>query len=164
MEGIILLKQGEIVLKGLNRRAFEQKLIANVRRRLKPFGDFNVYSVQSTVYVEPRGGADMDGAYDAAKTVFGVVAVSRAAACEKDNDRSSRRAALSGDRLDSAKSFKVETKRADKSFPMTSIELSQYVGGLLAEEFPHVRVDVRHPEYTVNLEVRDYAAYVHGPS
>jgi thiamine biosynthesis protein ThiI len=47
---------------------------------------------------------------------------------------------------------------------MTSIELSQYVGGLLAEEFPHVRVDVRHPEYTVNLEVRDYAAYVHGPS
>jgi thiamine biosynthesis protein ThiI len=113
MEDIILLKQGEIVLKGLNRRAFEQKLIANVRRRLKPFGDFNVYSVQSTVYVEPRGGAEMDGAYDAAKTVFGVVAVSRAAACEKDKDalfETARR--YLGDRLDSAKSFKVETKRA----------------------------------------------------
>ncbi len=165
MEDIILLKQGEIILKGLNRRAFEQKLIANLRRRLKPFGDFNVYSVQSTVYVEPRGGADMDGAYDAVKTVFGVVAVSRAAACEKDRDalfETARR--YLGDRLGAAGSFKVETKRSDKSFPLTSIELSQYVGGLLAEEFPHVRVDVRHPEFTVNLEVRDYAAYVHGPS
>jgi thiamine biosynthesis protein ThiI len=166
MEDIILLKQGEIVLKGLNRRAFEQKLVANIRRRLKPYGDFRVYCVQSTVYVEPQGGAcDMDGAYDAVKTVFGVVAVSRAAACEKDKDalfETARR--YLGGRLGAAKSFKVETKRSDKSFPLTSIELSQYVGGLLAEEFPHVKVDVRHPDFTVNLEVRDYAAYVHGPS
>ena len=166
MEDIILLKQGEIVLKGLNRRAFEQKLVANIKRRLKPYGDFNVYSVQSTVYVEPQGGGcDMDGAYDAVKTVFGVVAVSRAAACEKDKDalfETSLR--YLGDRLGAAKSFKVETKRADKRFPMTSIELSQYVGGLLAEEYPHVKVDVHHPDFTVNLEVRDYAAYVHGPS
>ena len=87
MEDIILLKQGEIVLKGLNRRSFEQKLVSNIVRRLKPFGDFNVYSVQSTVYVEPKGGScDMDRAYDAVKTVFGIVSVSRAAACEKDKD------------------------------------------------------------------------------
>ena len=63
-----------------------------------------------------------------------------------------------------AKSFKVETKRADKRFPLTSIELSQYVGGLMAEEYPNVKVDVHTPEFTVNIEVRDYAAYVHGPS
>ncbi len=166
MEDIILLKQGEIVLKGLNRRTFEQKLVANIKRRLKPFGDFNVYSVQSTIYVEPQGDAcDMDSAYDAVKTVFGIVAVSRAAACEKDKDAILKTAQrYLGDRLGAAKSFKVETKRADKRFPMTSIELSQYVGGLLAEAFPHVKVDVHHPEFTVNLEVRDFAAYVHGPS
>ncbi len=166
MEDIILLKQGEIVLKGLNRRAFEQKLVSNIKRRLRPFGDFDVYSVQSTVYVEPKDGScDMDGAYDAVKTVFGIVAVSRAAACPKDKDAIFETAKrYLGERLDAAKSFKVETKRADKSFPLTSIELSQYVGGLLAEAFPHVKVDVHHPEFTVNLEVRDYAAYVHGPS
>ena len=166
MEDIILLKQGEIILKGLNRRSFEMKLLSNIKRRLKPFGDFNVYSVQSTVYVEPQGDdCDMDGAYDAVKTIFGIVAVSRAAACEKDKDAILETAKrYLGDKLSAAKSFKVETKRADKRFPMTSIQLSQYVGGLLSEEYPHVKVDVRRPDFTVNLEVRDYSAYVHGPS
>ena len=166
MEDIILLKQGELVLKGLNRRIFEQKLTSNINRRLKPFGNFKVYSVQSTVYVEPQDAScDMDGAYDAVKTIFGIVSVSRAAACQKDKDLIFETALrYLGDKLRAAKSFKVETKRSDKRFPLTSIALSQYVGGLLADSFPHVRVDVHHPEFTVHLEVRDYAAYVHGPS
>lgn len=166
MEDIILLKQGEIVLKGLNRKSFEMKLVANIKRRLAPFGDFRIYSVQSTIYVEPQDArCDMDGAYDAVKTIFGIAAVSRAAACIKEKDaiyETARR--YLGDTLGRAKSFKVETKRSDKHFPMTSIQLSQYVGGLLAEDYPHVRVDVHTPEFTVNLEVRDFAAYVHGPS
>lgn len=166
MEDIILLKQGEIVLKGLNRKSFEMKLIANIKRRLAPFGGFRVYSVQSTIYVEPQDAqCDMDGAYDAVKTIFGIAAVSRAAACPKEKDaiyETARR--YLGDTLGRAKSFKVETKRSDKRFPMTSIQLSQYVGGLLAEDYPHVRVDVHAPEFTVNIEVRDFAAYVHGPS
>ncbi|MEL4107040.1 tRNA uracil 4-sulfurtransferase ThiI [Oscillospiraceae bacterium WX1] len=165
MEDIILLKQGEIVLKGLNRRSFEIKLIANITKRLKPFGDFKIYAVQSTIYVEPQNDrCDMDGAYDAVKTIFGIVAVSRAAACAKDKDailETARR--YLGDTLARAKSFKVETKRADKRFPMTSIQLSQYVGGELADAYPHVKVDVHAPDFTVHLEVRDYAAYVHGP-
>lgn len=166
MEDIILLKQGEIVLKGLNRKSFEMKLIANIKRRLAPFGSFRIYSVQSTIYVEPQDAqCNMDGAYDAVKTIFGIAAVSRAAACPKEKDaiyETARR--YLGDTLGRAKSFKVETKRSDKRFPMTSIQLSQYVGGLLAEDYPHVRVDVHAPEFTVNLEVRDFAAYVHGPS
>jgi thiamine biosynthesis protein ThiI len=166
MEDMILLKHGEIVLKGLNKRSFEMKLESNINRRLKPFGKFKIYTMQSTVYVEPLGGdADMDGAYEAVKTVFGIVSVSRAAACAKDRDAILETAKdYLGDTLGRAKSFKVETKRADKSFPMTSIQLSQYVGGELAEAFPQVKVDVHHPEFVVNLEVRDYAAYVHGPS
>lgn len=166
MSDIFLLKQGEIVLKGLNRRSFEMKLISNVKRRLKPFGSFKVYAVQSTVYVEPLDDScDMDSAFEAVKTIFGIASVSRAACCEKDKDvifetaREYLREAML-----CARSFKVESKRSDKRFPMTSIQLSQYVGGLLAEEFPHVKVDVHNPELVVNLEVRDYAAYVHGPN
>lgn len=163
MEDIILLKQGEIVLKGLNRRIFEDKLVSNLRRRLTPFGKFKVYAVQSTVYVEPSApDCDMDGAFEASKTVFGAVSVSRAAACAKDPDAifNTAREYLS-EEFKNARSFKVETKRSDKSFPMTSIQLSQYVGGLLADAYPHVAVDVHSPDLTVHLEVRDYAAYVH---
>ena len=162
---IILLKQGEMVLKGLNRSRFEAKLLSNVSRRLKRFGNFKVYATQSTVYIEPRGECDVDGAFEAVKKIFGVVAVTRAAVCEKDADALFETAKrYLGETLSAAKTFKVESRRADKSFPMTSIQLSQYVGGLLADEFPHLKVDVHNPEFTVHLEVRDYAAYVHGPA
>ena len=163
MNDIILLKLGEIVLKGLNRKSFEQKLMSNVRRRLEPIGKFRVYCLQSTVYVEAEeDGADMDAAFEALKKVFGVIKLSRAAACEKDRDAI---AALAIEYLredmERVRSFKVESKRSDKSFPLTSIQLSQYVGGLLAEAYPNVQVDVHEPELTVHLEVRDLAAYVH---
>ena len=91
-----------------------------------------------------------------------IVKISRAAACEKDKDAIVRLAVdyLKEDML-RAKSFKVESKRSDKRFPMTSIQLSQYVGGELAEAFPNCAVDVHDPELVVNIEIRDLAAYVH---
>ena len=165
MNDIILFKQGEIILKGQNRRAFEQKLVANIKRRLKPFGEFKIYCMQSTVYAEPVGGCDMDAALDAACTVFGANSVLRAAACAKDKDAIVETAvAYLGDALTAARSFKVESKRADKSFPMDSIELSRYVGGLLHDRFPHLTPDMHNPELTVTVEIRDLAAYVHGPA
>lgn len=164
MNDILLLKQGEIVLKGLNRKSFEMRLCGNVRRRLERFGKFNVYSTQSTVYVEPKeDSCDMEGAFEAVQKIFGIVSVSRAAACAKDKDAIFETArAYLGDALRAAPSFKVESKRSDKSFPMTSIQLSQYVGGLLADAFPDTKVDVHNPALTVTVEVRDFAAYVHG--
>ena len=165
MNDIILFKQGEIILKGLNRREFEMKLISNIKRRLKPFGEFYIYSMQSTVYAEPQGDCDMDGALDAARTIFGASSIARAAACEKDKDAIVKTAIeYLGSQLETAHSFKVESKRSDKRFPMGSIELSQYAGGLLHERFPHLKPDMRTPELVVNIEVRDLAAYVHGPS
>jgi len=166
MNEIILLKLGEVVLKGLNRRSFEDKLIANIRRRLQHCGKYRVYSKQSTIYVEPQdAGCDMDEAYEACQKVFGVVAVSRARPCEKDADAI---LACAKDYLDealrSARTFKVETKRADKHFPMTSIQISQYVGGMLNEAYPHLTVDVHDPELTVHVEVRETAAYIHAPA
>ena len=163
MRDMILLKQGEIVLKGLNKRFFEQKLLSNVRARLKPIGDFNVYAVQSTVYVEPKtDDDDVDEAFEALKKVFGIARLSKAAACEKDKDAIVELAkSYLAEDMANAKSFKVETKRSDKAFPMTSIQVSQYVGGELSEAFPDVPVDVRNPDLVVHVEIRDYAAYVH---
>ena len=163
MNDMILVKLGEIVLKGLNRKSFEQKLVGNIRRRLAPLGSFKVYCLQSTVYVEPQDdSADVDAAFEALKKVFGIIKLTRAAACEKDKDAIVELAkTYLRDDLSRAKSFKVESKRSDKSFPMTSIQLSQYVGGELAEAFPSTRVDVHEPELTVHIEIRDLAAYVH---
>ena len=163
MREIMLLKQGEMVLKGLNRRGFEDKLMGNAKRRLKKYGSFKVYTRQSATYVEPLSeDCDFEGAWESMQKLFGVVGLSRARACAKDKDAITACAKdYLGDKLRSAKSFKVESKRADKSFPMTSIQLSQYVGGELHDAFPHLMVDVHNPELTVHVEVRDYEAFVH---
>ena len=163
MNEMILLKLGEMVLKGLNRHSFEDKLQANIHRRLNGLGRFRVYTRQSTTYVEPmEDSCDMDAAWEAMKKVFGVVGLSRARACDKDKDAILRAChEYLDDRLRSARTFKVETRRADKTFPMTSIQLSQYVGGELDELYPNLQVDVHHPELTVYVEIRDYAAFVH---
>ncbi len=166
MNEIFLLKLGEIVLKGQNRRAFEACLKGNIRKRIKSFGQFRVFLKQSTIYVEPEtDDCDLDGAWEACGTVFGIASMCRCHPCEKDLD-SIFKGVVSylGDDLTTKRSFKVESKRADKQFPLNSIQISQEIGGRLAEEFPHVAVDVHNPDYVVNVEVRDYAAYVHGPS
>ena len=166
MKEIFLLKLGEIVLKGANKRQFESRLRQNVRRRMKKFGEFDVYIMQSTVYVEPKDDlCDVDGAWEACRSIFGVVSLCRCRPCEKNLDAIFEAIEnYLGDDLDCAKSFKVESKRSDKQFPMTSIQISQEIGGRLAEAHPGVAVDVHHPDYTVYVEVRDFAAYVHGPA
>ena len=163
---IILCKLGEVVLKGLNRHSFETKLMSNIRRRTQKFGKFRIYSRQSTIYVEPmEDSCDLAGAYAGCKQVFGLIAIARAVPCEKSKEAILDTAkAYLGDELRKAKSFKVETKRADKSFPMGSIEISQWVGGMLHDAFPHLKVDVHDPELTVYVEVREDAAYVHAPA
>ena len=166
MNEIFLLKLGEIVLKGTNKRQFENRLRQNVRRRMKTYGNFDVYIMQSTVYVEPMDDeADVDGAWEACRTIFGLASLCRCRPCEK-NIESIYQAVEEylGDDLDCAESFKVESKRSDKAFPMNSIAISQEIGGRLADAHPNCRVDVRHPAYTVYVEVRDLAAYVHGPA
>ena len=166
MHEIILCKLGEVVLKGLNRHSFETKLMSNIRRRTQMFGKFKIYSRQSTIYVEPVGEAcDLAGAYAACKQVFGLIAITKAVPCEKSKEAILETAkAYLGGELQKAKSFKVESKRADKSFPMGSIEISQWVGGMLHDAFPHLKVDVHTPELTVYVEVREDAAYVHAPA
>ena len=166
MKEMFLLKLGEIVLKGANRRTFEETLKKNVRRTVSHFGAFKVYIMQSTVYVEPQSeDCDLDGAWEACGHVFGVSSMCRCRACGKDLDAIYQAVVdYLGDELSVQRSFKVESKRSDKSFPLNSIQISQEIGGRLAEAFPQVAVDVHKPSYVVNVEVRDFAAYIHGPA
>ena len=166
MKEIFLMKLGEIVLKGANKRQFESKLRQNVRRRMKPYGNFDVYILQSTVYVEPLDEmCDVDGAWEACHSIFGVVSLCRCRPCEKNLDSIfDAIEAYLGDDLDCAASFKVESKRSDKQFPLNSIAISQEIGGRLAEAHPATAVDVHNPAYTVYVEIRDLAAYIHGPA
>ena len=163
MKELILCKYGEIVLKGLNRGGFENELMKNVRRRLKPLGKFNLRSAQSTLYVEPLDDdIDMDEVMDRLKKVYGITKLCRAIGVEKDLQKIFEVAyERFGDVLKTAKSFKVMSKRSDKSFYLTSPELSAQLGGMLLEKFHHLKVDLYEPEVTIVCEIRDSGAYVH---
>ena len=163
MKEILLCKCGEIVLKGANRRFFEETLCKNIRFRARHFGRFEVTSTQSTVVIEPlEESANMDGLFEAVSRVFGIVGISRCAVCEKDMDSIARTVReyvppfLSG-----KKTFKVEAKRSDKTFPLNSPAIAAEIGGVVLGLCPGLRVDVRNPEVVLHVEIREYGAYIH---
>ena len=162
IQEIILCKYGEIVLKGANKQNFESALVKELRRRASPYGTFKIYFKQSTIFVEPQNDeCDMDGMYDAAKKVFGIVGVNRAAVCEKNIESILETAkAYLPEKLFGKRTFKVEAKRADKRFPLTSPEISAQVGGAILSTVRGIKVDVKNPDVIVGVEVRDEHAYV----
>lgn len=161
MKEIILIKYGEIILKGLNRHIFEDKLVGNIK---KAVGDSaHVYKSLATIYAEPREGADIDELIEKIRNVFGIVSIARAAVCEKElSDICAAAAEYLKDELSLVKTFKVETKRADKKYPLKSPQISAEVGGALLDAFKNLSVDVKNPDLIVNVEVRESAAYVYG--
>lgn len=162
MKEIILIKNGELALKGLNRRTFEDMLIKNMRRRLEPAGKFKFTVAQSTIVAEPEDGADIEEAVERMEKIFGIAGFSRAAAVEKDMETILRSAEeYLAPLLLTARTFKVEAKRADKKFPLKSPEICAETGGYLLRKFPHLSVDVHNPDVTVNVEIRDTHAYIH---
>ncbi|MEE1219524.1 MAG: tRNA uracil 4-sulfurtransferase ThiI [Ruminococcus sp.] len=164
MKEIILLKDGEIVLKGLNRRTFEDVLKKNVKNSLISLGRFEISSAQSTIYVKPLSeDIDLDEACDRVSRVFGIVTYCRAAVCEEKTLESVLETAPKylEKELRNAKTFKVEAKRSDKRFPYKSPEICRELGGKILESYPHLKVDVHNPEVTVTVEIRDFGAYVH---
>lgn len=163
MKELILLKSGEMALKGLNRSYFEDTLIRNCRRRLESLGKFHIYKSQSTIYVEPQSEEiDLDEAVDRLSRVFGIAALTRAAIVDKDfNDIKAKAPGYLAAWLDTANTFKVEAKRSDKTFPMKSPELCLELGAVLLDAFPHLTVNVHEPDVTVYVEIREKAAYLH---
>ena len=164
MREILLCKYGEIVLKGANKRYFEDILCKELRKRAKKHGNFEISRAQSTIYVKPLDDfADIDGMYDSAMKTFGIAAIGRAAVCEKGIEDIKRVAReYIPEFLDGKKTFKVEGKRSDKIFPYNSMQLAEIIGGeILEATHGKIRVDVHHPDVVVKVEIREQAAYVH---
>lgn len=164
MKEIILIKNGELALKGLNRSTFEDILIKNIRKRIKPLGEFEYRKEQSTISVVPMEDyIDMDEVSDRISRVFGIAAYSRALQVEKDMSVILQNAPdYLAEQLKEAKTFKVEGKRSDKKFPLKSPEISAEVGGAILSKFPHLRVDVKNPDILVTIEIREKFAFIRG--
>ena len=162
MKEVIMAKYGEIALKGLNKNVFEDRLVKNIRYRIKKLGSFEITRNQSTIYIKPLDeGIDMDRTAAMVQCVFGVAAIQRAAVLPKDFEKIS---ALSkeylSERLENARTFKVNAKRSDKKFPLRSPDIQRELGAVLLEAFPHLKVDVHEPDVTVTCEIRDTNAYL----
>ncbi len=162
---VILLKYGELILKGLNKAKFEDQMLADIRRKLKPVGDYRVTKAQSTVYVFPNDedAADsIEAAYAECKKVFGVAALCRACEVEKDMDVILKTLPdYIAPVMEKCRTFKVESKRSDKHFPLGSPEISRECGGAILARFHHLKVDVENPDVVVRVEIRDFGAYIH---
>lgn len=164
MKEIILIKLGEIVLKGLNKRSFEEALIKNIKRSIHRLGHFDVKLAQSTITVTPLDDdIDLDDVSEKIGKIFGIATYSRACVAPKELEAIEKAAVeYLKDDLESAKTFKVQAKRSDKSFPLKSPEICTEAGGYILEHFPHLSVDVHNPDFTVTVEVRDFGAYIRG--
>lgn len=161
MNELIMAKYGEIALKGLNKGTFEDILVKNIRRRLRHCGKFHYMRKQSTIYIEPVGECDLDEVIEKLKVIFGIGALQRCAVFEKDFEQiKSQGVPYLENALKNAKTFKVDAKRSDKSFPMKTPEIQAELGGAILEAYPHLSVDVHNPEITVMCEIRDKGAYV----
>ncbi len=163
---VILLKYGELILKGLNKSYFENQLLKDAEEKMKHVGNFEVKRAQSTIYISPlTDSEDMDKAFEAARRIFGIAAVCRAACVEKNMEVIEEALPLYlSEVLQKAKTFKVEAKRSDKSFPLKSPEISAECGGAILSAYPHLKVDVNNPDVTVRVEIRDFGAYLHSGS
>ncbi len=164
MKEIILLKNGELALKGLNRHTFENQLVKNMKQRLHDLGKIRYVQSQSTIMVEPIDErVDLDEAFRRLKKIFGIAGLSRCAAVEKNMDAILPAACeYLRDELLFAKTFKVEAKRSDKKFPFNSPQICMELGGYILSKYHHLKVDVHNPDLIVNVEVRDSYAYIHG--
>ena len=161
MRELVMVKYGEIALKGLNKGTFEDILVKNIKRRLRYCGKFQYMRKQSTIYIEPVGECDLGEVIEKLKVIFGIGAIQRCAVFEKDFEQiKSQGVPYLENALKNAKTFKVDAKRSDKSFPMKTPDIQMELGGAILEAYPHLSVDVHEPEVTVMCEIRDKGAYV----
>ena len=162
MKEILLVKYGEIILKGLNRRRFEELLISNIKKALPPDSYADVRTSQAITYVEPSEGADVDGMVERLKKVFGIVFIARAGVFPKDMDVILREGAeYLVPSMERVATFKVEAKRSDKKFPFDSPAISREMGGAVLRRCRHLKVNVTAPDTVVRVEIRDKEAYVY---
>ncbi|EGT4906661.1 tRNA 4-thiouridine(8) synthase ThiI [Clostridioides difficile] len=160
---ILIVKYGEIGVKGKNRYIFENKLIRNIRNMLKPIGKFNVYKEYGRIYVDLED-YDYEEVIEEVRKVFGIVGVCPGVRAKKDYDTLKEIALkMLEEKIDAGyKTFKVESRRGDKSFGLTSQEMSMDIGGyLLSKVGDRINVDVRNPEVKIKCEYREFHTMVY---
>ena len=164
MKEVILIKEGEIFLKGLNKKNFEAILINNIKKALKEIGHFKVLKQQSTITIVPLSEEfSLDIAVKKIAKVFGISSYERALVVEKDFEKIKNACKnYLKDELEIKKSFKVVAKRSDKSFFLSSPSICAKVGEFLLDEFKNLHVDLNNPDVVVNVEVRDIYVYIYG--
>ncbi len=167
MKKVILIRYGEIILKGLNRPLFEDKLVKNIRRAVYGLGEVDILNSQGRIFIEPMDDSfDFEAAVSKVIRVFGIVSVSIVLKIESDFEEIKKHCLilakekihnLPNIREDSQRvvTFKVEAKRGDKKFPMKSPEICSKVGAYLLDNLPALKVDVHNPDFIVYIEVRD---------
>ena len=165
MKEVILIKEGEIFLKGLNKKSFEAILIKNIKTALKPLGPFNISKSQSTMTIFPEENFPISIAVEKIKKIFGISSFSRAIVVEKDWEKIKTTCKeYLKDTLSSIKTFKVTSKRSDKNFFLSSPSICCEMGEFLLDEFKNLKVDLKNPEAIVNIEIRDSYSYIYSKS
>ena len=166
-----LIKYAEIAIKGKNRYLFEDALVKQMKLALEPVeGEFTVTKEQGRVYVFCPEKYDFDEAVEALQRVFGIVGISPVVIYEDQGFDQMAKDVVSYMEArypGYAGSFKVYTRRAKKSYPITSMEVSAGIGEKILDAFPKASVDVHHPEMTLSVEIRDkiyvYSETLPGP-
>ncbi len=153
-----LLKYAEIGVKGKNRYVFEDALVSHVKKHLRRItGEFKVSKINGRIFVEGTG-FDFDETIDALQHVFGVIGISPVEVLESREKDDILRSAVEYVAANYEKrdfSFKVDTRRADKKYPMTSMEMDAAVGEVILNAFPELHVDVHNPQELIHLEIRE---------
>ena len=159
---VILIKEGELFLKGLNKKNFEAALIKNIKEKLKSLGEFKIVKAQSTIAVIPEENFNFNLAIEKISSIFGIASFSIALSVEKNFEAilNASKKHLK-DVLKNHKSFKVVAKRSDKNFEFSSMELCKKLGEFLLNEFKNLTVKLNEPEVVVYLEIRDSFAYLY---
>ena len=166
MYNILIVKYGEIGVKGKNRYLFENKLIKNIKNMLKPLGEYNVYKEYGRIYVDVNDD-NYEEVMEEVRKVFGIVGVCPGVKAEKDYDvlKATALKLIEQKIEEGAKTFKVESRRGDKSLPLTSQEMSIDIGGyILSNVKDRIKVDVRNPEVKVRCEYRELNTMVYTDS
>ena len=161
MTNVFLVKYGELAIKGKNRYIFENRLVTTIRRNLKPLGKFEVQKEQGRITVEPKEeNIDPQIVIDKLSRVFGIIGIAYGTKREEVSFDAVKELALEHMKAELEHkdylTFKVNTKRADKRFPMASMEVSAELGAYLLDEFPDkLKVDVHNPDMILTVELRN---------
>ncbi|KPC74780.1 thiamine biosynthesis protein ThiI [Thermoactinomyces vulgaris] len=158
----ILVRYGELALKGKNKAEFEDRLVKNIRDKVRRFPGVQVNKTHGRIFIE-FGEQAVEPILEEVSQVFGLVGISPAirVASDWEEIKGAVRELVESQR-DTVRTFKVNSKRANKTFPLGSQEMNHRLGGYLLGMFPQLKVDVHNPELTVHVEVRGKYSYVYG--